>query len=79
MRTSTFFVVVAPTGTPAAVVQRLNHELDKVLKDAEVVQKLREFGMFTDGAETPEATGDYIRSQRAAWGKMVKEIGLQPE
>ena len=74
-----WFVIVAPTGTPSAVVQRLNREMDKILKDPEVVQKLREFGMFTDGAETPEATGEYIRAQRAAWGKMVKEIGLKPE
>lgn len=74
-----WFVIVAPTGTPAAVVQQLNREMDKVLKDPEVVQKLREFGMFTDGAETPEATAEYIRVQRAAWGKLVKEIGLQPE
>jgi tripartite-type tricarboxylate transporter receptor subunit TctC len=74
-----WFVIVAPTGTPAPVVQQLNRELDKVLKDPEIVQKLREFGMFTDGAETPEATGEYIRAQRVAWGKLVKEIGLQPE
>jgi tripartite-type tricarboxylate transporter receptor subunit TctC len=74
-----WFVIVVPTGTPGAVVQQLNREVDKVLKEPEVVQKLREFGMFTDGAETPEATAEYIRVQRAAWSKMVKEIGLQPE
>ena len=32
-----------------------------------------------DGAGTPESTGQYIKAQYDAWGKVVKEIGLVPE
>jgi hypothetical protein len=36
-------------------------------------------GVYTDGAGTPESTGEFIRAELASWGKVVREIGLQPE
>jgi len=74
-----WFGIVAPTGTPQEVIQRANRDLDSVMKDPEVVQKLRGMGIFADGADTPEGFGAFIRSELATWGKVVKEIGLQPE
>lgn len=74
-----WFGIVAPTGTPQEVIQRANRDLDSVMKDQEVVQKLRSMGIFADGADTPEGFGAFIRSELATWGKVVKEIGLQPE
>lgn len=74
-----WFGIVAPTGTPQEVIQRANRDLDSVMKDPEVVQKLRGMGIFADGADTPEGFGAFIRSELATWGKVVKEIGLKPE
>ena len=74
-----WFAFVAPTGTPQDVIRRINRDMDSVLKDPEVVQRLRGMGIFTDGADTPEGTGAFIRAELATWGKVVKEIGLQPE
>ena len=74
-----WFVIVAPTGTPASVVTRLNLEMDKILKDPEMVNKLNELGFFTDGAETPEATRVFVQAQYQLWSKVVREIGLEPE
>ena len=74
-----WFALVAPAGTPADVVQRMNREVDKVLRDAEVSQRLETLGFHSGGAETPEATGLFIRRELASWGRVVKEIGLQPE
>ena len=48
-----WFAMVAPTGTPAPIVQRLNREIDVVLKDAEVLQRINQFGLGTSGAGTP--------------------------
>ena len=76
---SGWFVLVAPTGTPAAIVQRVNQEMDKVLKDPEVDGRLQKLGFYTEGADTPEATGAYVRGQFETWAKIVKDIGLQPE
>jgi tripartite-type tricarboxylate transporter receptor subunit TctC len=74
-----WFLIVAPAGTPAEIVQRVNREMDKILKDPETAQRLRGLGFFTEGAETPEAVGEAIRTDREKWGRIVKEIGIQPE
>lgn len=74
-----WFAFVAPTGTPQDVIRRVNRDLDTVLKDPEIVQRLRSMGIFTDGADTPEGTGAFVRAELTTWGKVVREIGLQPE
>jgi tripartite-type tricarboxylate transporter receptor subunit TctC len=74
-----WFAVVAPAGTPADVIQRMNREIDAALKDGEIGKRLRDVGMYTEGAGTPETTAAYIRAQLDTWGQIVREIGLQPE
>jgi len=74
-----WFVIAAPTGTPADVIARLNQEMDKILKTPEMVNRLAELGFFTEGAETPEETRAFVRAQYELWSKVVREIGLQPE
>lgn len=74
-----WFVLVAPAGTPADVITRMNKELDAALKDPEVVKRMNDVGVYSDGAETPAATAAYNAAQFEAWGKAVKEIGLQAE
>ncbi len=74
-----WFAVVAPTGTPADVIERMNREMDAALKDAEIARRMREVGMYSEGAGTPEQTAAFVRAQSGAWGKIIQDIGLQPE
>jgi tripartite-type tricarboxylate transporter receptor subunit TctC len=74
-----WMVLATPTGTPAAVINRVNREMDAILKNPDVVKRLREIGFFTEGAGTLQQAADYVRAQYDAWGKVVREIGLQPE
>jgi tripartite-type tricarboxylate transporter receptor subunit TctC len=74
-----WFLIVAPAGTPAEVVQRVNREMDRILRDPETAKRLAGLGFFTDGAETPGAIAELIRVDTAKWGRIVKEIGIQPE
>jgi tripartite-type tricarboxylate transporter receptor subunit TctC len=74
-----WFAVVAPTGTPADVIERMNREMDAALKDAEIARRMREVGMYSDGAGIPEQTAAFLRAQSNAWGKIIQDIGLQPE
>ena len=69
-----WFVIAAPAGTPATIIARLNQEMDKILKAPEMVNKLAELGFFTEGADTPEATGAFVRAQYDLWRKIVHEI-----
>jgi tripartite-type tricarboxylate transporter receptor subunit TctC len=74
-----WFALVAPTGTPAAVVQKINHDLGLILADAETVQKLRDLGIYTEGAGTLESVAQFFASERARWSAVIKDIGLLPD
>ena len=74
-----WFAMVAPAGTPADIVRRINREIGLVLADPEIARRLREIGFYTDGAEPPEVAAEFIRHELERWGRLVREIGLQPE
>lgn len=76
---SGWMVVVAPANTPADIVERMNREMDAVLKDPEVARRLSDIGFFTNGAGTPAETAAYLRDQYENWGTVVRQIGIQPE
>jgi tripartite-type tricarboxylate transporter receptor subunit TctC len=72
-------VLAAPAGVPAPILQRINTELAAILKDPEVVGKMTNVGFVSRGGGTMQQTRDYVSGQHAAWARLVKEIGLQPE
>ncbi len=74
-----WFALFAPAGTPAGIVQRVNREMDRVLADPEMAQKLNDFGLVNEGAGTPESLNEFLRAERSRWAKLVREIALQPE
>ena len=67
--------VMLPAKTPDAIVQRLNTELMKALKDPGVLEKLRLQGTEPLGS-TPQAYGDYINSEIKRWAGVVKSTGV---
>lgn len=74
-----WFAVVAPAGTPALVVARLNHEIGEYLKGPEVQPKLLMFGLATEGAGSPESTAAFIRDEQAQWRALAKELDVEPQ
>jgi len=73
-----WFGYIAPAGTPAAVVQRLNTAINTAMKQPEVVEKLGSAGLIVV-AESPAYFDNAIRSDYAKYGKLVKDIGLVPQ
>src|SRR5215467_2548313 len=71
--------VVAPTGTPAEIVTRVNREIGEFLKSREIQQRLISFGLGTSGAGTPESTADLIRDMQAHWRALARELDIQPQ
>ena len=67
--------VMLPAKTPNAIVQRLNAELMKALKDPGVLEKLRVQGSEPLGS-TPQEYGDYIHSEIKRWAGVVKSTGV---
>jgi tripartite-type tricarboxylate transporter receptor subunit TctC len=74
-----WWVLTAPTGTPQDILERVNREMNIILKDPVVVNRMREIGFITHGAGALAEARDYVQRQYEAWGKLVHEIGLQPE
>jgi tripartite-type tricarboxylate transporter receptor subunit TctC len=74
-----WFALVAPAGTPAEVVQKINRDLGQILGDAETADKLRDLGIYTEGAGTLESVAQFFSSERGRWAKVVKDLGIQPE
>ena len=73
-----WFVLVAPAGTPTAIVDKMNLEMQRVLKDPAIVNRFIDIGFFTEGAGTPAEAQAFIRDEYAVWGKMLRSIGIEP-
>lgn len=71
---SVFYGVVAPTGTPKAVVTRLNAEINRVLQAPDTRASLTERGVEVR-AGTPEQFGAFLANERSKWARAVKESG----
>jgi len=74
-----WFALVAPTGTPVAVIDRVNRDVSAVLGDKEVAQRIAGIGPIVDGSMGVEAVGHFLREETARWREIVKEIGVLPE
>ncbi len=65
----------APAKTPDAVVAKLNGTINEIMKDAEVLAKLKSIG-FDPVIKTQAETVDYFKSEVASWAKMVNAVGF---
>ena len=74
-----WYALLAPAGAPAGILRKVNRDVDRVLAEPEIVQRLREFGIYTEGAGTPEALGRFLQDERARWSRTVREIGMERE
>ena len=69
--------LVAPAGTPPAVVERINGELQKILKRPDVIEKLALEGSTAAAEGTPKQFADYIRSEHQKWGALIREANIK--
>jgi tripartite-type tricarboxylate transporter receptor subunit TctC len=70
--------VVAPAGTPAAIVARLNSTLNAALNDAEMAGRLRQVGV-TPQPMAPDALAALIASDAERWAALVRAAGIPPQ
>jgi len=71
--------IFGPAGLPPAVVQRLNTELQAVLADKELQDKLAQIGFQVWPSRTPEEFAQYVAQQLAHWRTLIRQAGIQPE
>lgn len=73
-----WFSMQAPKGTPAAVLQRLNTEVNLAMQQPDVIAKFREFGTYVTPGSVADAQ-NFVKSETAQFGGVIRTLGLKPE
>ena len=74
----TWFALMAPAGTPQAIRQRLRDEVAAILKDPEVLDRLRELGVEPVG-DQPDELAEHIRKEYERGRTIIESAGLGPK
>ena len=74
--TAIWLGLFAPAGTPPAIVARLNAEINKVLQQPEVREKIMAGGATPVGG-TPEDFAAFVRKDFTQWGEVVKAADIK--
>ena len=72
-------ILFAPAGTPAEIVARVNHEIDRILRTPEVIERMLAMGSIAESIGTPQAVGGFVNAEFARWDRIVKSLRIQPE
>ncbi|MBS0469122.1 MAG: tripartite tricarboxylate transporter substrate binding protein [Proteobacteria bacterium] len=78
MQVTAWFGLLAPAGTPDAMVDRLQQSARKAMQTPEVRQRFAELG-GVPGGETPAEYDAFIAQERKSWAQIVKAAGLSLE
>ena len=73
-----WFGFITTAGTPKAIVNKLNDEINRAMKSPDVADKMVAGGMVVV-AESPKYFEELIKSDYAKYGKLVRDIGFKPQ
>ena len=74
----TWWAMLAPKGTPAAIINRLNNDLAQIMKLPDVREKYAGLGVATVHT-APERVLELVRSEGPKMGKVLKAAGVEPD
>ena len=70
--------LVAPRGTPRAVIERLHKDIVATLQEPAIAERMARAGLEPVG-DTPAQFAQYLKAEAAKWGKLVKSAGIKAE
>jgi tripartite-type tricarboxylate transporter receptor subunit TctC len=73
-----WFAIVAPPNTPAAVVDKINADVNEALRDPEILKRLAGLSAEPIGG-TPQATAAYFKSEVERWNNVIKAANIKLE
>ena len=71
--------IFGPAGMPKAIAERINGELQLILKDKAVQEQLAQVGFEVWPTATPDEFALYVKEQLAKWGQLVKQAGIEAQ
>lgn len=72
---SSWYGIYAPTGTPAAVIAKVNRDVGRILQSDEMKERSRTLGFRLIGGP-PQRLADMLKSEIAKWAEVAKSAGL---
>ena len=75
---TTWYGLAGPGNLPAAMVKRINDDVNTVLAMPDVVERLAQYGA-EDGGGSAEKFRAFIQSEQVKWAKVVKDAGIKPD
>jgi tripartite-type tricarboxylate transporter receptor subunit TctC len=78
MEISNWFGMLAPAGTPDAIVIKLNSEISKITKSADFIERLEKLGADPT-ASTPAQFGKLYRDEAQSWKAVITRANIKPE
>jgi tripartite-type tricarboxylate transporter receptor subunit TctC len=74
---SGWMLLMAPAGTPAEIIEKVNADLRKAVTAPEVLERFATLGTYSRDL-TPAQTADFIRSEEELWWPIVRRLNAQP-
>ena len=75
---STWIALFVPASTPAAVVEKLNADINAVIAEKPILERFDQLGLLPVGGSL--AKGEtYVRSEIKKWGEVVRSLGMRTE
>ncbi len=73
-----WYAILVPTGTPRAIIDRLNTESVKAMSAPDMRERFAAMGGDI-ATGTPEQTGEFLRAESERWGKVIREANIKAE
>jgi tripartite-type tricarboxylate transporter receptor subunit TctC len=70
--------MLAPAGTPRAIIDRLNREVVRIVRSPDLTERLVQLGSDTVGS-TPEQFDRFVRDEIVKWSAIAKKVGIKAE
>jgi tripartite-type tricarboxylate transporter receptor subunit TctC len=71
----TWNAILAPAGTPQAIVERLSESISAALADPAIIHRLEEAGVDPTPGSTPQKATAFVKAELAKWGPIIKASG----
>ena len=76
---ATWESIQAPAGTPREVIAKINASVREAAANADLRKKMIDLGFEPDGQKSPAEVGQFVKSEMAKWGKVVRERNIKVE
>ena len=73
-----WYPIFAPAGTPRALIQKINADVNRILAKPDIRERFLKVGVIPFGG-TPEALADYFRADVKRWSGIISDLGIKPE